>query len=82
MIFCISGEVPERSNGAVSKTVVVFVATVGSNPTLSAEKKTVDPFLGSVGSPGGTPVGESHPLCLRKKMLSRITDSLIFLKLS
>ena len=27
---------PERSNGAVSKTVVVLCATVGSNPTLSA----------------------------------------------
>ena len=30
------GEVPERPNGAVSKTVVVLRATVGSNPTLSA----------------------------------------------
>jgi hypothetical protein len=26
-------------NGAVSKTVVVLWATVGSNPTLSAERK-------------------------------------------
>ena len=33
------GEVPEWSNGTVSKTVVVLVATVGSNPTLSAKKK-------------------------------------------
>ena len=32
----IIGEVPERPNGAVSKTVVVLVTTVGSNPTLSA----------------------------------------------
>ena len=30
------GEVPERLNGAVSKTVVARWATVGSNPTLSA----------------------------------------------
>ncbi len=30
------GEVPEWLNGAVSKTVVVLWATVGSNPTLSA----------------------------------------------
>ena len=30
------GEVPEWTNGAVSKTAVVLVATVGSNPTLSA----------------------------------------------
>ena len=33
-----SGEVPEWLNGAVSKTVVVLWATVGSNPTLSARK--------------------------------------------
>ena len=33
------GEVPERLNGTVSKTVVVLVATVGSNPTLSAGRK-------------------------------------------
>jgi hypothetical protein len=32
----IHGEVPEWTNGAVSKTAVVLVATVGSNPTLSA----------------------------------------------
>jgi hypothetical protein len=31
-----SGEVPERLNGTVSKTVVALWATVGSNPTLSA----------------------------------------------
>ncbi len=30
------GEVPEWPNGAVSKTVVDPVSTVGSNPTLSA----------------------------------------------
>jgi hypothetical protein len=30
------GEVPERPNGTVSKTVVGLVPTVGSNPTLSA----------------------------------------------
>ncbi len=30
------GEVPEWLNGAVSKTVVGLVSTVGSNPTLSA----------------------------------------------
>ena len=34
------GEVPEWTNGAVSKTAVVFMATVGSNPTLSANAKT------------------------------------------
>ena len=28
------GEVPERLNGTVSKTVVGLVSTVGSNPTL------------------------------------------------
>ena len=33
------GEVPEWTIGAVSKTVVVLVATVGSNPTLSAGYK-------------------------------------------
>ena len=33
------GEVPERPNGAVSKTVVGPVPTVGSNPTLSAGRK-------------------------------------------
>jgi hypothetical protein len=33
------GEVPERPNGAVSKTVVGLVPTVGSNPTLSAGSK-------------------------------------------
>ena len=32
----VSGGVPERTIGAVSKTVVVFWATVGSNPTPSA----------------------------------------------
>jgi hypothetical protein len=31
-----SGEVPERSNGAVSKTVVPLTGTEGSNPSLSA----------------------------------------------
>jgi hypothetical protein len=31
-----TGEVPERLNGTVSKTVVGLVSTVGSNPTLSA----------------------------------------------
>jgi hypothetical protein len=30
------GEVPEWPIGAVSKTVVALVVTVGSNPTLSA----------------------------------------------
>jgi hypothetical protein len=34
------GEVPERLNGTVSKTVVGLVPTVGSNPTLSAERIT------------------------------------------
>ncbi len=33
----LDGEVPEWLNGTVSKTVVALVATVGSNPTLSAE---------------------------------------------
>ena len=32
-----TGEMPERLNGTVSKTVVALVATVGSNPTLSAK---------------------------------------------
>jgi hypothetical protein len=35
------GEVPERPNGTVSKTVVGLVPTVGSNPTLSAERKVL-----------------------------------------
>jgi hypothetical protein len=35
------GEVPERLNGTVSKTVVGLVPTVGSNPTLSAERKVL-----------------------------------------
>jgi hypothetical protein len=35
------GEVPERLNGTVSKTVVGLVSTVGSNPTLSAERKVL-----------------------------------------
>src|SRR5262245_22352843 len=35
-VIIFPGEVPERPNGAVSKTVVVLWATVGSNPTLSA----------------------------------------------
>jgi hypothetical protein len=34
-----TGEVPERPNGAVSKTVVGLAPTVGSNPTLSADKR-------------------------------------------
>jgi hypothetical protein len=38
------GEVPERLNGTVSKTVVGFVPTVGSNPTLSADSKFNQPF--------------------------------------
>ncbi len=33
------GEMPEWLNGAVSKTVVVFWATEGSNPSLSAKTK-------------------------------------------
>ena len=37
------GEVPERLNGTVSKTVVGLVPTVGSNPTLSA---LLDCFVG------------------------------------
>ena len=35
----LTGEVPEWLNGAVSKTVVGLVPTVGSNPTLSAGRK-------------------------------------------
>ncbi len=38
-----NGEVPEWPIGAVSKTVVVFLTTVGSNPTLSADRK--QPFM-------------------------------------
>ena len=37
IIACAIGEVPERPIGAVSKTVVALVVTVGSNPTLSAQ---------------------------------------------
>ena len=33
------GEVPEWPIGAVSKTVVALVVTVGSNPTLSADEE-------------------------------------------
>ena len=33
------GEMPEWSIGAVSKTVVPFTGTQGSNPCLSAEKE-------------------------------------------
>ena len=47
------GEVPERLNGTVSKTVVVLWATVGSNPTLSA-------FL-SMHAPVGTRKGMVFP---------------------
>ena len=38
--FARPGEVPEWTNGAVSKTVVDLASTVGSNPTLSAERIT------------------------------------------
>ncbi len=42
----LTGEVPERPNGAVSKTVVGPVPTVGSNPTLSAKISWgIDPLL-------------------------------------
>jgi hypothetical protein len=40
------GEVPEWTIGAVSKTVVVLAATVGSNPTLSADYKIPQGSLG------------------------------------
>jgi hypothetical protein len=44
IIFC-SGEVPEWLNGTVSKTVMAFLAIVGSNPTLSARTdKSFYPF--------------------------------------
>lgn len=33
------GDMPERSNGVVSKTVAGLVTTSGSNPTLSAGHK-------------------------------------------
>ena len=36
------GEVPERSIGTVSKTVVLLVGTEGSNPSLSAKKPVPD----------------------------------------
>jgi hypothetical protein len=36
--YIINGEVPEWFNGAVSKTVVVLVATESSNLSLSAKK--------------------------------------------
>ena len=51
------GEVPEWLNGAVSKTVVGLKPTVGSNPTLSAERIT---FRAS--SPAATP-GERVSKC-------------------
>ena len=51
------GEVPEWLNGAVSKTVVGLVPTVGSNPTLSAERIT---FRAS--SPAAT-LGERMSKC-------------------
>jgi hypothetical protein len=35
-VIILGGEVPEWTNGAVSKTVVVLWATEGSNPSLSA----------------------------------------------
>jgi hypothetical protein len=35
-ICCSTGGVPEWTIGAVSKTVVAFLVTVGSNPTPSA----------------------------------------------
>ena len=37
IIAFVIGEVPEWPIGAVSKTVVALVVTVGSNPTLSAQ---------------------------------------------
>ena len=44
--FCTRfGEMPEWSNGAVSKTVVLFMGTKGSNPFLSAEKVKSRSFL-------------------------------------
>ncbi len=41
------GEMPERLNGTVSKTVVGLVPTVGSNPTLSAESPPAHTRAGS-----------------------------------
>jgi hypothetical protein len=38
------GEVPEWLNGTVSKTVVLLVGTVGSNPTLSARDAKNRPY--------------------------------------
>ena len=40
------GEVPEWLNGTVSKTVVVLVATEGSNPSLSARLSGVTNKVG------------------------------------
>ena len=37
IIAILFGEMPERLNGAVSKTVIGLVPIVGSNPTLSAD---------------------------------------------
>ena len=42
------GEVPEWPIGAVSKTVVALVVTVGSNPTLSAGRKILDALLPAI----------------------------------
>ena len=38
-VIILGGEVPEWTNGAVSKTVVVLWATEGSNPSLSASSQ-------------------------------------------
>ncbi len=46
-----SGGVPERTIGAVSKTVVALVVTVGSNPTPSASM-SVDRESGQLVSEG------------------------------
>ena len=44
-IFPSRGGVPERLNGTVSKTVDLFLGSVGSNPTPSAIHRN-DPIVG------------------------------------
>ena len=42
------GEVPERSIGAVSKTVVPLAGTEGSNPSLSARTSCIQSVAGTL----------------------------------
>ncbi len=76
-----SGEVPERLNGTVSKTVVVLVATVGSNPTLSADWPNAARFFIDTGGETtpravvGGPAPRIIPVSCDFKSLFRFGDS-------